>query len=1758
MTRLLLLLSLLWLPFAAAAQDDDRGFLQGLIEDNLSSAGREVRIEGFQGALSSRATIEELTIADKDGIWLTLRGAVLDWNRSALLRGRLEVNTLSADELIIPRLPVFEDTVEVPTAAAPGFALPDLPVSIEIGTLAIGRAELGEPLFGEAATISFNGTVSLVEGQGQAKLAIERIDGQRGSVTLDATYSNATQDLALDLSVSEEADGIIVNLANLPGLPSLDLSVDGTGTLNDFTADINLATDGVTRLAGDITLMAEPRGEGPPLRRFTADIGGDLAPVFTPEYRPFFGDDIRLNVRGARRPDGALNLEGLTLTADSITLEGQVAIGANGLPETVALTGQIANPAGGPVLLPVGADPIEVTRVDLEISFDAARGEAWGATVNLIGLDSEGLAASNVTLSGSGQIATDPDTGNRVTADLDFRAQGLDLGTPELTQALGTEIAGRADIDWQQGTAVRIVGLELAGAGLDLTGSGTLDIEGADLAVTGTAAASIEALAPFSGLAGRDLGGSLEARISGSGALLGGAFDVEATARGLDLKVSVPQADPLLAGQSSVELSAMRDETGLTIRRFTVQSPEVSARASGEIRAETGTLQAEARLREIAQVVPELSGPLEFSLTAQMENAIWQVDAQATGPGGASLLVDGRFRDLLTAPVFTGQVNADIGRLADYSDIARRDLGGAVSARLSGTGALSGSLFDLDLTMTSRDLKVGIPQADALLVGQATVELAASRAGAALTVDSLAIVSPQIDGTASGRYQPGDSAFKIDARLAEAGLVLPQLSGAVTLQGEGQEIEGGWDLDLRASGPGTAVASVDGTVTGLDTDPAFDGRASADIRDLSAYAAIAGRDLAGAVTARFSGSAHLNGERFNGALSMQSRDLAVGIPQADALLAGAVMLDVGASREGATVTVDSLAIEGPQVTGTASGRYAPGDSALTIDARLAEVGLVLPQLSGRLGLVGKASEAEDGWSVVMQATGPGDAVVSVDGTFSDLETDPAFAGRVSADIRDLSRYSRLAGRDLAGAVAAQATGSGSLSLERLDIDLSARSRDLAVGVPQADPLLRGAATLDLSASRDADTIEVRNFALQTPVLQAAGSGTARGQDGQLDLDLSLADTSLVYPQMSGPLTLAVSAAGEAGEWQVDLDASGPGSATVSVAGSLSDPFSGRPAFDGTIAAAVGDLQPYSQVAGRAIGGAVDLTVAGRVNTADLSYDVTLDGTSSNLRIGQPEAERLLAGTSTFSAAVRGKGTAVVVERLVVDTPQLDATVTGETDGEVISLSYNVALADLGLFAPGINGPLQAAGTARQEGDSWTVDLDATGPAGSGASIDGTVAADFSTANLGIDGQAPLALANRFITPNSVTGTLTFNLRLDGRPSLAALSGTVAVSGGRAVIIGPGLVLNDIGGNVVLQGERANVALSVAVQSGGRVTVDGPVELGAPFNANLIVRFLQVVFTDPNLYRTVVDGELAATGPLAGGATLAGTLNLDRTEIQIPSTGLGGTGPIPEITHLNEPAAVRATRDRAGLLDRGDDSGSRRGTGPRYPVDVRIVATNQIFIRGRGLDAELGGSLQLTGTTADLVPSGQFQLVRGRLDILGKRLVLEQGRARLQGNFTPFILLVASTETDGDVRVIITIEGEASNPTITFSSEPELPEDEILAQLLFGRGVQQISPLQAAQLASAVATLAGRGGGGIIGSLRENFGLDDLDVTTDTEGNAALRAGKYLSDNVYTDVTVGSDSTEINLNLDISRTVTATGTVSSDGETSIGIFFQRDY
>ena len=280
---------------------------------------------------------------------------------------------------------------------------------------------------------------------------------------------------------------------------------------------------------------------------------------------------------------------------------------------------------------------------------------------------------------------------------------------------------------------------------------------------------------------------------------------------------------------------------------------------------------------------------------------------------------------------------------------------------------------------------------------------------------------------------------------------------------------------------------------------------------------------------------------------------------------------------------------------------------------------------------------------------------------------------------------------------------------------------------------------------------------------------------------------------------------------------------------------------------------------------------------------------------------------------------------------------------------------------------------------------------------------------------------------------------------------------------------------------------------------------------------------------------------------------------MPSSEISSLGELPEVTHIAPPRDVVATLGRAGLTTQGTPPASEASSGPAYPLDLTISAPSQIFVRGRGLDAELGGQLTLSGNSNNVIAAGRFELVRGRLDILQQRFDLTEGYVQLQGDFTPYIRLQATTTADTGTLVSVIVEGPATSPRARFESSPQLPEDEVLSQLLFGRDLASISPLQAVQLAAAISTLAGRGDGGLIGQIREGLDLDNLDFTTDEAGNAAVRAGKYISDNVYTDITIGSDGTsKINLNLDITDDVSGRGSFGADGETSVGIFFERDY
>jgi autotransporter translocation and assembly factor TamB len=97
--------------------------------------------------------------------------------------------------------------------------------------------------------------------------------------------------------------------------------------------------------------------------------------------------------------------------------------------------------------------------------------------------------------------------------------------------------------------------------------------------------------------------------------------------------------------------------------------------------------------------------------------------------------------------------------------------------------------------------------------------------------------------------------------------------------------------------------------------------------------------------------------------------------------------------------------------------------------------------------------------------------------------------------------------------------------------------------------------------------------------------------------------------------------------------------------------------------------------------------------------------------------------------------------------------------------------------------------------------------------------------------------------------------------------------------------------------------------------------------------------------------------------------------------------------------------------------------------------------------------------------------------------------------------------------------------LSLTSNPALANDELLARLLFGRSIAEMSALQAVQLAAALNSLRNPGGGiDVFGTTRDLLGLDalTLDSGTNEQGESGVNvsAGKYLSDRIYLEVESG--------------------------------------
>jgi translocation and assembly module TamB len=638
----------------------------------------------------------------------------------------------------------------------------------------------------------------------------------------------------------------------------------------------------------------------------------------------------------------------------------------------------------------------------------------------------------------------------------------------------------------------------------------------------------------------------------------------------------------------------------------------------------------------------------------------------------------------------------------------------------------------------------------------------------------------------------------------------------------------------------------------------------------------------------------------------------------------------------------------------------------------------------------------------------------------------------------------------------------------------------------------------------------------------------------------------------------------------------------------------------------------AEVAGQSIAG-VKLTANGSASASDLNFSGTARGlalTAHGRLFGGPPTRLELA-----SFAAQGGGQRITLAApailtygsdgldiknltLLVDAGRL--SLSGHA-GSTLALKANAAsvpLAALDLISPGLglsgvaDGEATIGGTPSNPTGDWRVRLqrviapqmrnagllalDATGSgrlAGGRTSLDVTVNAGTGNA-VRLTGSAPLApdgpldvkidgsldarLANSMLSVSGrhAAGSLAVALQLRGTIAKPQAQGTVRLSGGELRDDQTGFKLTGITGTLAANGSAIRIDhLAGTTPNGGSISASGDVRLdpaaGFPGSIRLTGQHAQLVAND--ILSATADMALDISGPLGQKPRVDGRISIVGMDISVPSRFNSVASPLPGTKHLNPTGTARA---RLALAAKAKGSGAHA---PLFDATLALTisAMNRIFVRGRGIYAELGGNLHVNGSARDPQVTGGFELLRGSLLLLSSRLTFTRGDVRFHGDVMPELDLVAETSTSG-VTARISVTGPALQPAFQISSNPSLPEDEILSRILFQKSAGSLSAFQALELANAVATLSGQVDA--FENVRKSLGVDSLDISTSATGGALVSATRAINDRVSVGVTTGARPQDngVNLNFDVNRHVRLQVGADSSGGSSAGVGLDWEY
>ena len=357
-------------------------------------------------------------------------------------------------------------------------------------------------------------------------------------------------------------------------------------------------------------------------------------------------------------------------------------------------------------------------------------------------------------------------------------------------------------------------------------------------------------------------------------------------------------------------------------------------------------------------------------------------------------------------------------------------------------------------------------------------------------------------------------------------------------------------------------------------------------------------------------------------------------------------------------------------------------------------------------------------------------------------------------------------------------------------------------------------------------------------------------------------------------------------------------------------------------------------------------------------------------------------------------------------------------------------------------------------------------------------------------------------------------------------------------------------------DQLDVSELTAKAGDGTISGQGFVNLssakGFPLQLDLDLDRAQLARSE--LLSSAASGKISVTNTPGGAALVSGTLRLPETRFKLVRQAATEVATLTGIRRKRPSGPARVSGDADPITSLPSN----------WQLDIRLVANDELYVSGMGLESEWKANLHVTGTSAAPRIAGTMEVVRGSLGFAGRSFEIESGRLAFDGGSltNPALRVSAASDVDG-TSVRVNIEGTGERPQVTFGSTPALPQDEIIARILFGNSVAELSAIQAVQLAASLNSLRG-GTGGLnpLGVLQTAAGIDRLrilDADNDNGRGTAVALGQYITNDVYIEiVTDARGYTASQIEISLTPALSLLSQVSSFGTTNVNVRYRKDY